>query len=366
MRASGPGMAAPFVLMDVPTSDHRPLRLCDFATAGARGTRYRSWLSATPALPSPAVTRIPRDGAVIPLGDTLFRWTGPSRTNEDLVEYELRIGNDAAGTQPALVVAGIHSNLLLVASETLRPLAPRHPYYWQVIARNAQGSAESVGSGARFEINPDLAPAAARLPVPSGTLLLSDPLGGRVEASSVRIAPDGVTPASGPADAPATAVETDGIKGMVVYQLQDFPEEDYSASLWLKVNRLEPGRLGQVCSAWSAPMDDPLRLCFEHGKLYARIEAGQGYSTGGAAIEPGQWTHVAFVKTGTRLLLYVNGRVQGEATVPLFVTTAARDIGLGGNPHYPGGEFLPAQFARFELIARALGSDEVRTLASRR
>jgi DUF1680 family protein len=62
----------PWVLIEVPTSTDQVLRLCDFASAGASGTRYRSWLVAQNCPPAPAITRLPRDGAVIPGGPTLF------------------------------------------------------------------------------------------------------------------------------------------------------------------------------------------------------------------------------------------------------------------------------------------------------
>ena len=87
-------------------------------------------------------------------------------------------------------------------------------------------------------------------------------------------------------------------------------------------------------------MDDPVRLCIENGKLFARIESGQAYSTGGHDVEEGRWYTLAVVKKGTDLRLYVDGKQRGHSTVPLLIRTQARDIAVGGNPHYNGNESL--------------------------
>jgi len=43
----------PWLLLDAPAKDASTLRLCDFASAGAAGTRYRSWLPAADCPPPP-------------------------------------------------------------------------------------------------------------------------------------------------------------------------------------------------------------------------------------------------------------------------------------------------------------------------
>ncbi len=52
--ASAAERFAPIVLCELPAADGTLLRLCDFASAGAYGTEYRTWLpvrSASPATP---------------------------------------------------------------------------------------------------------------------------------------------------------------------------------------------------------------------------------------------------------------------------------------------------------------------------
>jgi uncharacterized protein len=50
------GSLAPWVLLQFPTADGRGLTLCDFASAGATGTHYRSWLDWRGELPKDAAS----------------------------------------------------------------------------------------------------------------------------------------------------------------------------------------------------------------------------------------------------------------------------------------------------------------------
>jgi hypothetical protein len=124
------------------------------------------------------------------------------------------------------------------------------------------------------------------------------------------------------------------------------------------------GRLGQIFSAWTAGMDDPLRLAVENGKLFARIEAGQLFGTAGTPIPIGTWHHVAAVKSGSTLKLFLDGQPAGSCAAPEFSTTTTRDCALGGNPKFTGNEFLAAAFADFGMWERALSPAEVQRLAS--
>ena len=109
-------------------------------------------------------------------------------------------------------------------------------------------------------------------------------------------------------------------------------------------------------------MDDPLRLTVDDGKLFARIEAQRVFTTRGVRITPGAWHHVVAVKSGPKLILYLDGRAQETIEVPAALNTAARVCALGGNPNYSGNEFLEADFAQFKLLARAMSAEEVAAL----
>ena len=110
-------------------------------------------------------------------------------------------------------------------------------------------------------------------------------------------------------------------------------------------------------------MDDPLRLVVHRGKLHARIEAVRFYGTDGIPVELGEWMHLAAVKQGSKLTLYLDGKPFASATVPETVVSGAQDFALGGNPHYGGPEFLAARLAGLRFHARALSAEELRRLS---
>jgi len=115
-----------------------------------------------------------------------------------------------------------------------------------------------------------------------------------------------------------------------------------------------------VFSAWCAGMDDPLRLVVEGGRLFARIEAHSGYGTEGVQIRTEKWYHVAAVKHGKQLTLYVDGQARTSTTVPATVSSNAETFAVGGNPNYTGPEFLAAKLADLRFYARALSAQEVK------
>ena len=89
-----------------------------------------------------------------------------------------------------------------------------------------------------------------------------------------------------------------------------------------------------------------------------------GGSTPAATVEADRWHHLAVVKSGSRVRLFVDGTPRSEMLAPAAPVTAATDIALGGNPHHTGDEYLPARFADFRCYARALEADEIRALAA--
>jgi DUF1680 family protein len=58
---TAPVPGAPWVLVDLPAENGGTVRLCDFASAGFAGTRYRSWLPATGAPPRSFTASSPVD-----------------------------------------------------------------------------------------------------------------------------------------------------------------------------------------------------------------------------------------------------------------------------------------------------------------
>jgi hypothetical protein len=114
-------------------------------------------------------------------------------------------------------------------------------------------------------------------------------------------------------------------------------------------------------------MDDPLRVVLHGDELFARIEAGTFFSTEGVRVENGEWIHVAAVKDGPKLSLYVNGELREVVDVPEWCATGATNIAIGANPNYTGAnESFVGRIDEFAFHGEALTADEVAALYSGR
>ena len=252
-------------------------------------------------------------------------------------------------------------------------LKPGRWYYWKAeVIESAEGlstTAEGALPPSRFRVDAALPPlpesAFAPKPRRPNDLIVQDALQGKPAPSANNLPPSaGFVSASGPRNEPNGAIDLNGVSDMLRYDIGTFPEEDYSVCIAVRVACLPTG-LGQVFSAWAVSQDDPLRLCVENGKLFARMEAGNGFSTAGVPVQLNTWMRVAVVKEESTLTLYVDGVQRGTCFVPALVRSQAKDIALGGNPHFAGKEFLACRLADFRFYARALSPQEVRQWAAR-
>ncbi len=354
----------PWLVVDVPAGEGATLRLVDFASAGATGGEYLSWLPAAGLRPPRPVAWQPADRARIGPGPIRFSWRPPGAEAAQSRRHSVVVADSPTFERIVLTYGDQTGRRLVVPPEEAAKLEPQTPYYWKVVARNPLGESESIGPFKHFVIDPGAPPMPVSLygeREPDG-MITAARLNGRVEPEyGTLVGATGWKPAAGPQGEPDGAIELDG-RGMVKYQLAAFPEE-YTVSIWVAVTELPKDRFGQVFSAWCASMDDPLRLAVDHGKLFARIEAGRGYGTEGVELEPGRWYHVAGVKQGDELVLYVDGKVRASARAPWLFWSGATDFALGGNPNYTHGpEFLPARLADLRFYARGLSAEEVKAL----
>jgi DUF1680 family protein len=351
----------PWLTMEVATADGRILRLVDFASAGAGGTRYRSWLPAKSPPPPPAFTQIPPDAGRVPVGPVLFQWRGP-RSRE--VSYRVEFSTDAKFAAGAAWSTNTASTRVAVDSVNLSALAKSAatPVYWRVVSKDANGETLADVPPAWFRIDAS-APEQVLPPEPK--------LGpnGEIVIHSLRgaAAPEfGALKSAKFLGRDGEGTEVNGRDQMLVYAVPAWPEEEFTVSLRVSIKEHPPKRIGQLFSAWAGGMDDPLRLVVDGGKLFARVEAGDSFGTPGIAVEAGRWYPVAAVKRGATLTLYVDGKPVGSCGVPEFLTPQAQDCALGGNPHFRGNEFLAARFADFRFYAKALSAEEIQALSASR
>jgi hypothetical protein len=365
------GLLRPWLAVDVPTTAGPTLRPIDFASAGAATVEgqplstYRSWLPATGLRPPRPVAYRPADREQCGSGPMRFTWRSSKTSPGEKRTYAVVIASDPEFEHVALRHEGAAESSLAVPAEALKSLQPNTQYCWKIVATNEHGQSESVAPYKRFTIDPTKPPMPDSALGRAGDRLLSAAaLQGDVQPSYGRLKEArGWKPCPGPQGPARGGVELDGQQGLVTFALEEFPTEDYAVSIWVSVTELPGPRLGQIFSAWSRGMDDPLRVVIHGRQLFARIEAGQFYGADGWKLETDKWYHVAAVKEGDRLTLYVDGVARSTARVPAVVASAADSFAIGGNPNYRGGpEFLAARLADLRLYARALTPEEVQTL----
>lgn len=367
------GEFAPWLAVEVPAADGGWVRLIDFASAGAATregqplSRYTSWLPADQLRPPPPVAWQPAERAVVGPGPLRFVWRKPAPAALATRRHTVLVSASPAFEAPVLRFGEATGSWLLVSAEEAARLKPHTPYFWKVVAANEHGQTESLPPYKQFRVDPAAPPLANNWPYGQrepDQMIVAAPLQGRVQpAYGVLLDHRGWRPAAGPDGKEHGAIELDGRQGLVRYKLLQFPDESFSVSIWVSVTTLPSTQYGQIFSAWTAGVDDPLRLFVSRGTLAARIEAGRFYDTEGVAIQTGKWYHVAAVKEGPKLTLYVDGQPRSTVAVPAVLVSAASDFGLGGNPHYQGGpEFLAARLADLRFCARALTAEEVTRL----
>ncbi len=356
VRLPGQGGAfnlPPWLEVELPTAGGA-LRLVDFASAGQNGTDYRSWLKAAAPVEPPAFTVRPYDGERIGPGQVHLAWQTPA-TNQT---YRIELAADADFTK---VTYATNVGAMKTASLEIAALpAAMGDYWWRVVAMGAGTETRLDAPAAKFVLDAN-APPQAQMPGnklgPAGEVIFHSlrnhdaPRFGNRRASRGGVVSDAGT-------------RVNGDNQMLAYSLAAWPERDFSVALRVRIDALPSGRIGQVFSAWTASQDDPLRLTVENGELSARVEAGKMLRTKDFSITAGEWYHVAAVKRGTQLELFVNGKSAGSIAVPDVNSTTSEACALGGNPRYSGNEFLAATFADFGLWDRALTVDEIKRLSA--
>lgn len=255
----------PIVLFDAIAADNRVVRLCDFATAGAHGNEYRSWLPA-------------KNG---------------------------------------------------------RPVAECLKYAFMRVTDT-------------FETGPD-------------GMLAASALDGNGEPSPGKLAEAiNITPAVDRNGRANGAVAFNGTNAKILYDISGFPQENYSLSAWFRVDAFSRKLHQQIFSAWAGTMDDRLRITLTGEQLSARIEAGATYATPGVKIEAKRWYHVAVIKSGSKLSLYLNGELKQTIDAPVCYCAPAHRIALGGNPNSPGDEYFHGSIDDFVFSTKALSAEEIK------
>ncbi|NIA12543.1 MAG: hypothetical protein GWP08_00585 [Nitrospiraceae bacterium] len=347
-----PGHFEPLGLWNCRAANGDTVTLCDFATAGAHGTDYVAWLPAAHVPPPAPRLRLPALDAEGTPSPVLFLWRTPG---SDDYTAELLVARDAALEDVVVHRQGLTANHASIDDELLEP----GTYYWKVRSVGSGGATDNEGGVRSFRV----AAAAARpfFSIGSDGLLAASPLDGdgtpRFGICEHQQALQPVPDRNGNEN---RAVAFDGRTSELRYALPFFPLEDYTFLAWFRPDDLSASGLQQVFSAWCKSGDDPLRVTLEGGRVFARIESPAGSAgTQGVALKDHEWVHVAAVKNGGKLTLYVNGAEAHSTGCAGRLLTQSTQIGIGYNPLFQGGEHFRGQIDDFALYAKALSTREV-------
>ncbi len=351
--------------------------LCDFGSAGAYGTLYRSWLPVRNAPLAPFHLQHPEANAVLPVEEVFFAW---SQAEPGSV-YDLRIAADAEFKTVLLHESDLENSEFRWLPEKGSGLFSAQPpsgrsgkkvltpfpagaapadsgakYYWQVDSRRAG----AVNGPLSFTLD-------ASVPTSLQGVVVRAALAGKPEPQEGRLlVSTDVVPAAGRDGAAAGALAFNGKSTKLVYDAPQFPLRTYTFAAWLCPQGLavDGRRWHQIVSAWCAPVNDPLRVSIQDMELVVAIEqSGGGCRLSGGHVENGKWYHVAVVKKFTELTLYVNGKPVGRATVPASYQPGPKNVGIGCNPNYTGPEVFQGALAEVLLVREALPEEEIKRLA---
>ncbi len=132
-------------------------------------------------------------------------------------------------------------------------------------------------------------------------------------------------------------------------------------TLWTRMDQLDRTPDVKYRRAWTMAEHDGKVFCstLPSGKIFS-YESGKSVAAPGS-LQAG-WQHVAAVKTGTALRLYVNGTLVAEKSIPVSLkfdlgTDAPLKIGFGANDYFNG------KLREVRLYKKALGTTEIQNLA---
>lgn len=362
--ATGPALAAipqlpqdslvrhvPIGLWQVETVGGGPVVLCDFASAGAHGTEYAAWLPAVNLPPVRAQLELPREGEKGRPGPVLLCWSTEGARG---VPCEAVVARDARFDDVVARIPDLTANHTVLDEALLEP----GTYYWKVCSISGGNLAENEGGPRTFTVDPGAQD--AFFAIGRDGVLFSAPLDGngapdfgRLEhQASLEPAPDRTGRAGG-------AVAFNGKDSGLRYALPFFPEDAYTFCAWIYPEALPAGTLQQVFSAWCQGMDDPLRVTLRDNGVFAGIEMGHAYATPVVPLAGQTWAHVAAVKAGPVLRLYVNGQEAATVAVPERIATRSTLVGLGFNPKFSGGEHFTGRIDGAAFHASALSAEDI-------
>jgi hypothetical protein len=331
-----------------------------------------AWLPAVNTKPAPNWRIQPRRDQAVAAGPVLFEWSAFGPPEKYNATFTLLVAEDDQFKKIAVKQDNLRERTALVRLG----LQPGQTYFWKVVATNPFGQTESSGRPWPFRLDPALpnnAEEQARLVhealngVGPERTLIDIALDGKAEAKTGSLFyQGGIAPAADRLGRPAGAVAFKGTPDSAIkFKLLAFPGRDATFHCWVYPETLAAPGLQQVFSSWAHYADDPLRVVIENGAIQARIEAGTYYATPPVKLREREWVHVAAVKQGAKLTLYLNGKPAGAANVPEQIYSNTSLAALGTNPDPQFREGFNGRLSEAALYAHAFSPEEIRAIYER-
>ena len=337
----------PIALFEATAQDGQSLYLCDYATAGAHGTAYRSWLPAENAPPVPFQLSYPEDNGRLPLEEVTFQWT---TAGADAV-YDVAVARDAAFQDLAVEKKG-----LIETHAQIEGLEEGRPYFWQVTVHGPHGGGKSTNGPRSFQLDKAVASR-------TKGIVLRAPLGGSGAPAEGKLLEERDTkPASGRFGKKGKALRFNGTTSKLVFEAPGFPLRSYTFCAWICPENMSRAdeRWHQIASAWYAGSNDPLRLSIKRKRLGIYIEQpGGAPRVPEVLVQNGKWIHVAIVKEFQELRLYVDGALAASGTGPASLRSGAKVIGIGCNPLHTESESFEGAIAEVLFRREALSAEAI-------
>ncbi len=141
---------------------------------------------------------------------------------------------------------------------------------------------------------------------------------------------------------------------------------DFSISFWLYLAKGSSGSWRNMFRKGTKDADrtGAMWLYPTNNRIHARVSTTYAYNEGtdsASEVPVGVWTHVAYVKAGNTLSLYLNGRIDAFVTLTGQTVAAAGPLSFGKDPWYAG---VCGTFDDVRVYSRGLTPPEVSSLAN--
>jgi len=134
---------------------------------------------------------------------------------------------------------------------------------------------------------------------------------------------------------------------------------DFTVSFWMKLQQGWTGAWRSIThkgvtsadrtfSMWMRPYDN---------LIHFRISSDESWNIGSNStteIEVGEWTHVAYVKRGNKLTLYLDGNLDSSAVIPGDIISNEGSIYIGDTPWFQGTAMIIDDYRIYSLGYREL------------